>query len=124
MVRYDHGIAGSRIPFEEYADLREGSLHNTSSDTLVLGRWANDDTSYIAVARREDAMYFDMGDDWGNAQDAYDLSPRDDMFEFFIRPALDEAISSGKDIRITHDPGKAGGSFLERRWTTSELTAT
>lgn len=114
MVRYEDGVPGSRILAENYLGLRERSVHNEGSDTLVLGRYVkNDPTSYIAVAERDGAKYFDMGPEWSQAENKYGLSPRDDMFNFFNRPVLDEAMRSGMKIRFTHDPVSARGSFLE-----------
>lgn len=114
VVRYEEGVPGSRIPAEDYLGLRERSVHNEGSDTLVLGRYVkNDPTSYIAVAERDGARYFDMGPEWGQAEKNYGLSPREDMFNFFNRPVLDEAMQSGMKIRFTHDPLSARGSFLE-----------
>ncbi|MEZ3162035.1 hypothetical protein AB1K54_16080 [Microbacterium sp. BWT-B31] len=57
-------------------------------------------------------MYFDMGGDWDAAKTRYDLSPVDDMFEFFNRPVPDDAIGANKTIRFTHDPDLRPGSFL------------
>lgn len=116
MVRYEDGVPGSRIAAEDYLELREHSLHNERSDTLVLGRWANDDSSYIKVAERDGAMYFDMGDDWNRAQEEFGIKRRDEMFDFFNRPALDEAIQRDMNIRFSHDPIQdppLRGSYLE-----------
>ncbi|MFF8186669.1 hypothetical protein ACF044_05355 [Microbacterium sp. NPDC016588] len=116
IVRHQDGVPGSRISAEDYAGLRERSVHNGASDTLVLGRFLKDDpASYIDVAKREGATYFDMGLEWGQAEARYGLSPRDDMFNFFNRPVLDEAIRSGKTIRFSHDPRAEAseGKFLE-----------
>ena len=113
VVRYEDGVPGSRIPAEDYLELREHSLHNEGSDTLVLGRFVeNDPSSYIEVAKRDGAMYFDMGDDWNRAQDVFGIERRDEMFDFFNRPALDEAIQRGMEIRFTHDPALDKRSFL------------
>lgn len=113
VVRYEHGVPGSRIPAEDYLELREHSLHNQGSDTLVLGRFVeNDPSSYIEVAKRDGAMYFDMGDDWNRAQDVFGIERRDEMFDFFNRPALDEAIQRGMEIRFTHNPTLDKRSFL------------
>ncbi|KTR93222.1 hypothetical protein NS220_13240 [Microbacterium testaceum] len=116
IVRYENGVPGSRIPADDYVGLRERSVHNGGSDTLMLGRFLKDDpASYIDVAKREGATYFDMGPEWGQAEAKYGLSPRDDMFDFFNRPVLDEAIRSGKTIRFSHDPFAkvSEGKFLE-----------
>ncbi len=116
VVRYEDGVPGSRIPAEDYLELREHSLHNEGSDTLVLGRWANDDSSYIKVAERDGAMYFDMGDDWNRAQEEFGIKRREEMFDFFNRPALDEAIQRDMNIRFSHDPLQdptLRGSYLE-----------
>jgi len=57
-------------------------------------------------------MYFDMADDWNRAQDVFGIDRRDEMFDFFNRPALDEAMQRGMNIRITHDPKKDPSSYL------------
>lgn len=57
-------------------------------------------------------MYFDMGDDWNRAQDVFGIERRDEMFDFFNRPALDEAIQRGMEIRFTHNPTLDKRSFL------------
>ena len=65
-------------------------------------------------------MYFDMGDDWNRAQEKFGIKRREEMFDFFNRPALDEAIQRGMNIRFSHDPlqdSTLRGSFLEMERT-------
>lgn len=101
MVRVDGGGAG--IPLEQYVALRNSSVHNPDSDTLVLGRWSADDSSYIAYARRSGAEYFDMGYAWDIVQDRFGPT-NSEMFQFFNKPVLDNAIRDGQTIRFSHDP--------------------
>lgn len=103
----------SSIPLDTYIEMRDMGLHNPESDTLVLGRWIeNSEESYISVAQRANAMYFDMGVDGFNYVTNTYKVPADDMFEFFNEPVLDKAIAEGKSIRFTHDPDARQNSFL------------
>ncbi len=61
------------------------------------------------------STYFDLGNDWGKIQKKYDLSDAE-MFEYFNKPALYDAIQSKKKIRFSHDPRKAKG-FLGSEWS-------
>jgi hypothetical protein len=70
--------------------------------------------SYIAKAGG-DSMYFDLGNEWNATKKRYSLTD-EDMFDFFNRPALDDAINSGKAIKFSHDPTKYPDTFLEEEW--------
>ena len=108
------GKVDGKIPVEEYKAIREFSVKNSASDTLTLGRYADDATSY--TVRAGDTSYFDMGDDWDAIRQQYDLS-LDEMFEYFNKPVLEGAVSKGKIIRFSHDPRPLGKSFLVAEWT-------
>lgn len=111
---------------EEYLKIRERSVHNTDSDTLILGKykptvrngvedWSTPrPDSYVAIAKSEKATYFDLGNEWDEITSKYDLSPND-MFEKFNTPVLDDAVNSKKTIKFTHDPRTEGG-FLKQEW--------
>ena len=95
------GKVGGKIPLEEYNALRLSSVKNPGSDTLTLGKYADDASSY--TARAGDTTYFDMGSDWNKVMEEYSLN-YEDMFEYFNLPVLDEAIEGGKTIQFSHDP--------------------
>ncbi|WP_055733291.1 RHS repeat domain-containing protein [Agarivorans gilvus] len=115
-----------KIPKKDYFDIRSRSVHNIDSETLVLGKyrptvrngvkdWSTPGPdSYVVIARTENATYFDLGAEWDSIVSEYNMSP-DDMFEAFNIPILDYAVSSGKQIKFTHDPRTEGG-FLEQEW--------
>lgn len=96
------------IPKLEYEKILKDSIKNSESDTMVLGKYTKDNSSYLSVAKENGAMYFDMGDNWGKVQSQYNLS-NNDMFKLFNVPALDEAIKSGKTIKFTHNPNEYDG---------------
>ena len=111
----DGEIVGS-VPIDDYIDIRGWSMHNVDSDTLVLGRWVADGSSYIDVARRIDATYFDMGvEGWDDVKARYDLADPD-MFELFNKPALDDAVARQKTIRFSHYPDRKRPTALLSEW--------
>ncbi|MPN42948.1 hypothetical protein SDC9_190506 [bioreactor metagenome] len=57
---------------------------------------------------------FDMGSDWNVVKQKYKLS-NNDMFYYFNKPILDDALSSGKIIRFSHNPLGDDG-FLGMEW--------
>ena len=107
------GKVGGKVPVEEFQTIRKASIKNPEANSMTLGKYTNDSDSYIAKAGKE-SSYFDMGGDWNKIQDKYGLS-ESDMFEYFNKPALDDAIASGKTIRFSHDPRKGKG-FLKAEW--------
>lgn len=70
--------------------------------------------SYISKAG-DSSTYFDLGSEWSNIQAKYNLTG-DDMFEYFNVPALNDAVSSGKIIRFSHDPRLYPHTYLAREW--------
>ena len=105
------GKVGGKVPVEEFQTIRKASIKNPEANSMTLGKYTNDSNSYIARAGKG-SSYFDMGTDWNKIQDKYGLS-ESDMFEYFNKPALDDAIASGKTIRFSHDPRKG---FLKAEW--------
>ena len=115
-----------KIPEADYADIVRRSAHNVDSDTLVLGKYrpivvdgvedwsVPGPDSYVAIARSENATYFDLGAEWDSISKAYDLSGPD-MFRAFNVPVLDNAVMSGKQIKFTHDP-RADAGYLGQEW--------
>ena len=124
------GKVNGKIPIEDYNELRKLSIHNKESESLTLGKYRptiNADgtenwkipgpDSYNVIAKKDNSMYFDMGKEYDIAMDKYDLTYQE-MFDYFNVPALDEAASTGKVIRFTHNPElpKYKGSFTELEW--------
>lgn len=58
-----------------------------------------------------------MGEDWEIQTKEYWLDKRGkQMFKLYNRPALDDAINSGKQLRFSHDPRKYHDCALEWEW--------
>lgn len=103
----------AKIPIDQYKKLQAASIKNANSDTLVLGKYTSDESSYLSIAKKENATYFDMGDDWNKIKTKYNFTD-EDMFNFFNVPVLDEAITKGKTIKFTHNPNNYPGSALAK----------
>ena len=59
--------------------------------------------SYISKAG--DTTYFSLGDDWNKITAEYGLDTKGkEMFKYFNKPVLDDAVAQGKTIRFSHDP--------------------
>ena len=108
----DGKVAG-KISLEEYEAIRKRSVKNAASDTLTLGKYAADETSYTVRAGK--TSYFDLGDEWNTVIDKYDITT-DDMFDLFNKPVLEEALEQGKTIRFSHNPLLEDG-FLKQEWS-------
>ena len=107
----DGKVAG-KISLEEYEAIRKRSVKNAASDTLTLGKYAADETSYTVRAGK--TSYFDLGDEWSPIKGKYNLN-EDEMFEIFNKPVLEDALNEGKTIRFSHNPTLNEG-FLLREW--------
>jgi len=98
--------------------LREFSIKNPGADSksMTLGKYDDGGpTSYIAKAGKN-STYFDMGKVlWGRVQEEYNLTDAE-MFEYFNKPALNDAIKQGKIFRFSHNPLDYYGSFLSEEW--------
>ena len=58
-----------------------------------------------------------MGEDWEIQTKEYWLDKHGkQMFKLYNRPALDDAINSGKQLRFSHDPRKYHDCALEWEW--------
>jgi len=104
------------MPLEEYEMYRTKSVINPDSDTMTLGKyeptirpdgtpdWSTPGpNSYISKAG--DTTYFSLGDDWNKITVEYGLDAEGrDMFKYFNKPALDDAVAQDKTIRFSHDP--------------------
>lgn len=116
------------LSVDDYINYRLNSLHQTESDTMILGRYeptvradgsvdysVPGENSYNMVAQREGASYFDMGEDWDDlkATGKYD---DDRLFEHFNAPALDEAEAAGKQFVFLQNPEKYSQKALGKEW--------
>ncbi|MDR0951439.1 MAG: hypothetical protein LBM18_00740 [Oscillospiraceae bacterium] len=108
-----NGQVGGKVPINDYLEIRAKSVINPASDTLTLGKYADDFSSY--TVRAGETMYFDLGDEWDVIRQRYNLSA-DEMFDYFNVPVLDEAIGSGKAIRFSHNPVEYMDSALGDEW--------
>ena len=104
------------MPLEEYEMYRTKSIINPDSDTMTLGKyeptirpdgtpdWSTPGpNSYISKAG--DTTYFSLGDDWNKITVEYGLDAEGkEMFKYFNKPALDDAVAQGKTIRFSHKP--------------------
>jgi hypothetical protein len=114
-IKMIRGKVGGKIPVDIFKATRRSSIKNPDADTMVLGRFSNDENSYIAKAQKSGAMYFDMGDGWSAIQEEYDLTD-EEMFHYFNVPALDDAIASGKHIKFSHNPLDYQSGALVDEW--------
>ncbi len=108
------GKVGGKVPVDDYAEIRTASIKNPDADSMTLGKYFSPTDSYIVRAGK-DSSYFDLGTDWDIIQDKYQLT-ESDMFEYFNKPALDDAIAKGKTIRFSHNPLKFKGTHLASEW--------
>ena len=89
-------------------------MKNPNANSITLGKYTGDETSYTKRAGT-DSSYFDMGSDWDVVIKKYGLT-EDEMFKYFNKPALNDAIGRGKTIRFSHNPLDYEGSFLADEW--------
>ena len=109
------GKVGGKIPLDEYKVIRESSVINPDADSMTLGQYGDGGAnSYIARAGK-DSTYFDMGNKWNTVKQKYNLSNKE-MFDYFNKPALDDAINSGKALRFSHNPVDFPDTFLFEEW--------
>jgi hypothetical protein len=109
------GKVGGKIPLDEYKVLIESSVINPDADSMTLGQYGDGGAnSYIARAGK-DSTYFDMGNKWNAVKQKYNLSNKE-MFDYFNKPALDDAINIGKALRFSHNPVDFPDTFLFEEW--------
>ena len=64
-----------------------------------------------------DTTYFSLGTEWDKITDTYGLDVAgQNMFDYFNKPALDDAINAGKEIRFSHNPEAYGECALKWEW--------
>ncbi|MFN7768587.1 MAG: polymorphic toxin-type HINT domain-containing protein, partial [Planctomycetaceae bacterium] len=93
-----------------FDDVAKAATRNAESDTLVLGHFAREGSSYQKVAAHYRATYFKV-DDWKTVTKGLSQDEIWRINETF----LDQQIRQGKKILFSHDPLKARpNSFFER----------
>ena len=70
--------------------------------------------SYIVRAGTE-SMYFNLGSEWEKIKEKYKLTDAE-MFDYFNKPVLDDAITNKKMIKFSHNPLEYPDSFLYFEW--------
>ena len=128
------GKVDGKVPIDRYKNYRQKSIHNPESNEMTLGKYdverdsvtgktikdengkpIQSETNYIK--RAGDTTYFDMGEDWEIQTKEYWLDKRGkQMFKLYNRPAIDDAINSGKQLRFSHDPRNYHDCALEWEW--------
>lgn len=112
-IKITDSKVGGKIPVDEFKTIRQSSIKNPDADSITLGKYTNGLDSYIAKAGGN-SSYFDMGSEWNTVRKKYNLE-YDEMFEYFNKPALKDAIESGKSIQFSHNPINDDG-FLGMEW--------
>ena len=113
-IKVVDGKVGGKVPVNDYEEIRAASVKNPNTDSMTLGKYTDGPDSYIAKAGKN-SSYFDLGDDWAKIQKKFNLSDKE-MFEYFNKPAIDDAIASGKQIQFSHNPCNAKG-YLGSEWS-------
>ncbi len=115
------GKVGGKIPVDEFKAIRLSSVKNPDAGSITLGKYENGGAnSYIAKAGKT-STYFDMGSDWETTRQNFNLSG-EEMFNYFNKPVLSDAISSGKSIRFSHDPRLYETGSIVDEWEYIKLT--
>lgn len=120
-VNVNKGKVLGKIDFEDYFKIKFESVINQDSKTMTLGKFFKGDDgrprtdSYVAIADKYHDTYFSLGEKWNQIEKKYQLAD-DDMFEIFDKPAVDDAVNSGKTIRFTQDPRKYRNCALQKEW--------
>ena len=122
------GKVDGKIPLAEYKKYRVDSVHNIDSDTKTLGKYEPtiraDGTKDFSIpgpgaytVKAGDTTYFSLGTEWDKITDTYGLDVAgQNMFDYFNKPALDDAINAGKEIRFSHNPEAYGECALKWEW--------
>jgi len=109
------GRVNGKIPIEEYMEFRNSSLHNLEGESMTMGKYWAEGKSYISDANETTSTYFDLGDEYNTIMKKYGLTEAE-MFDYFNRPAIDDAINAGKEIIFSHDPELYYKSALYNEW--------
>ena len=110
------GKVDGKIPLAKYEKYRVDSVHNINSDIMTLGKYEStiraDGTRDYSVSdlgayivKAGDTTYFSLGTKWDKITDRYNLDVvGQNMFDYFNKPVLDDAVNAGKEIRFSHNP--------------------
>lgn len=122
------GKVDGKIPTPLYEKYRVDSVHNPDSDTMTLGKYEPtilaDDTKDFSVpgpgaytVKAGDTTYFSLGTEWDLITETYNLDKAGkNMFDYFNKPALDDAVKNNKIIRFSHNPESYGDCALKWEW--------
>ena len=122
------GKVDGKIPLEEYEKYRIASVHNVDSNIMTLGKYEPtiraDGTKDFSVpgpgaytVKAGGTTYFSLGTEWDKITDTYGLDAAgQNMFDYFNKPALDDAVRAGKEIRFSHNPEAYGECALKWEW--------
>ncbi|MBQ8678975.1 MAG: hypothetical protein IJ530_04345 [Treponema sp.] len=128
------GKVDGKIPTDKYKEYRVKSIHNPESNEMTFGRYdverdpvtgkpiKDADGNVIRlpsnyIEKAGDTTYFDLGNDWEIQTKEYRLDHRGkQLFNYYNRPAIDDAINNGKQLRFCHDPRKNHNCALEWEW--------
>lgn len=112
------------IPPYELDGIFLRAIHNPSSAVLVLGKYEKEilpggivrasQNSYNVRAELDGAMYFDMGAEWSEIAETYELLDSE-IFHLINIPVIDRAVENGLTIKFTHDPRRYSGA-LSQEW--------
>ena len=122
------GKVDGKIPTSLYEKYRVDSVHNPDSDTMALGKYEPtilaDGTKDFSVpgpgaytVKAGDTTYFSLGTEWDSITETYNLDKAGkNMFDYFNKPALDDAVKNNKIIRFLHNPESYGDCALKWEW--------
>jgi len=128
------GKVDGKIPLDKYKESRKKSIHNPESNEMTFGRYdvvrdpvtgkpiLDNDGNAIRlpsnyIEKAGNTTYFDLGKEWEIQTNEYWLDHRGkQLFNYYNRPAIDDAINSGKQLRFSHDPRKYHNCALEWEW--------
>ena len=107
---------------------RIASVHNVDSNIMTLCKYEPtiraDGTKDFSVpgpgaytVKAGGTTYFSLGTEWNKITDTYGLDATgQNMFDYFNKPALDDAVRAGKEIRFSHNPEAYGECALKWEW--------
>ena len=103
-------IAKEFEPSEEekalYWEYAKQATWDNQYNKLVLGKWNQNGVSYVKVAQKKKATYFEL-ENWNEVQNEIGKRKMWQINKAF----LEQQIKQGKTIYLSHDPDKADGYF-------------
>ena len=120
------GKVGGKVPIQEYLTIRSTSVKNPSANSIMLGKftptmengvanWSKAGPDSYIVRAGTESMYFNLGSEWEKIKEKYKLTDAE-MFDYFNKPVLDDAITNKKMIKFSHNPLEYPDSFLYFEW--------